>query len=309
MSGLSVPSTLHEGPGRTHDGKAWLGRLPDLVERARVRWDLRLGEPFTTGAAAWAAPADLPDGTTAVLKISFQHDEARYEAIALRAWHGRGVPLLIDENQQDWALLLERVEPGTPLAHAPLGVGERLAIAVDVQRQLLDAPEPADVPDMGKVCAGWASLLEERAERWGGRGAHPEHLELVQGAAGLLRSLPTSDHPRVVVHGDLNPGNVLRARDRWVAIDPKPMRGDAAYDLWPLLEQLEDPFATADPATTLHDRVTLVAHRSGLDLQRIAAWGWARGAEYALWMAEEQQDDAAATRALDRVAVWARLAA
>ena len=54
-----------------------------------------------------------------VLKISFPHDEARHEAAALRAWHGHGVPRLLGAHEDDWALLLERIEPGTPLSRAP----------------------------------------------------------------------------------------------------------------------------------------------------------------------------------------------
>jgi streptomycin 6-kinase len=56
-------------------------------------------------------------------------------------------------------------------------------------------------------------------------------------ARGLLRELPPTAGRRVLLHGDFNPGNVLAGRTgTWVAIDPKPMIGDPAYDLWPLLE-------------------------------------------------------------------------
>ena len=87
------------------------------------------------------------------------------------------------------------------------------------------------------------------------------------------------------MHGDLNPGNVLAAGDgRWVAIDPKPMRGDPAYDLWPLLEQVDDPFAHPDPAAVLRERVGLLAGVLDLDADRVAAWGLARCTESALWV-------------------------
>ena len=111
-------------------------------------------------------------------------------------------------------------------------------------------------------------------------------------AAALLRTLP-GEAPGVVVHGDLNPGNILRSGAHgWVAIDPKPMRGDPAYDPWPLLEQVDDPFAHDD--AVLAGRVGLVAEVLGLDPWRIAAWGMARATEAALWTWDVLGDERAA---------------
>jgi streptomycin 6-kinase len=99
----------------------------------------------------------------------------------------------------------------------------------------------------------------------------------------LLRSLPGSADRTVVLHGDFNPGNVLSSGARWLAIDPKPMTGDPAYDPWPLLEQIDDPLP--QPTQILRDRVDLVAGALGLDPGRIVQWSIARRVETALWAA------------------------
>ncbi len=93
----------------------------------------------------------------------------------------------------------------------------------------------------------------------------------------------------MLLHGDFNPGNVLSAGDRWLAIDPKPMVGDPAYDPWPLLEQIDDPFQY--PRAVLRDRVRVVAGELDLDAQRIVDWSIARRVETALWAAHH--DDVA----------------
>ncbi len=101
------------------------------------------------------------------------------------------------------------------------------------------------------------------------------------------------------MHGDHNPGNVLAAeREPWLVIDPKPMTGDPAYDLCPLLMQVDDPFALPDPVSAVVDRTALVADRTGLDAERIHAWSVARLVESALWYVSrgeltEAQDNAA----------------
>jgi streptomycin 6-kinase len=161
------------------------------------------------------------------------------------------------------------------------------------------------VPSMAEVCAGWADLLTARALR-AGRFADTG---LVRTAADLLRSLPEPGAgTSALVHGDLNPGNVLRGPGgRWAAIDPKPMLGDPAYDLWPLLEQVDDPFAHADPEATLRARTELVADRVGLDPRRVAAWGLARGVEAGLWWWDRTGEEDGVRRRLAEAAVWARL--
>jgi streptomycin 6-kinase len=287
---------VREGLGRTPDGAAWLSRLPELVTRSVQRWGLVLGTPFESGASGWTAPARDAVDRDVVLKIVFPHDEARDEAAGLRAWHGRGAPALLDHDPADWALLLERVVPGTPLSGSP---AEQLTAGALVARTLHETSAAAElrVASMVDVCAAWGDVLERRAQT---------HGVDVRTAAGLLRTLP-AQVPGVVVHGDLNPGNILRSgTDRWVAIDPKPMRGDPAYDLWPLLEQVDDPFAHDD--TVLAGRVALVAGVLGLDPRRISAWGMARATESAMWVWDALGDERTARAGLDRARAWARVA-
>jgi streptomycin 6-kinase len=302
VAAARIPANLRTGVGRTPDGAAWLERLPALITRSAHRWRLTLGRPFLDGTAAWTAPVRDDAGRAAVLKISFPHDEARAEAAVLRAWGGRGAPALLADHPGDWALLLERVVPGTPLSAWDSAADERLRAGAAVASALRAAPDDVEVPSMRVVCARWADVLEERGRR------HRTDPGLVAVAADLLRTLPTTG-PADVVHGDLNPGNILRSGDgRWLAIDPKPLRGDPAYDPWPLLEQVDDPFEHPDPWAVLAPRVRLVADLLGLDADRVAAWGLARAMESALWIGDRLGDGPDLAAAIDRARVWGRLA-
>ena len=62
---------------------------------------------------------------------------------------------------------------------------------------------------------------------------------LVETGARLLEELPATATRCLVIHGDFNPTNILRAeREPWLAIDAKPMLGDPGYDLAPLVIQV-----------------------------------------------------------------------
>ena len=111
---VSVPAGL--GWWRSEPGGAeWLDRLPRLVEECAEQWSLRVGEPFSGGNVAWVAPAELPDGSKAVLKINFPEPESEREGEALALWGGEGAARLLAEDEGRRALLLERCEPGTQL--------------------------------------------------------------------------------------------------------------------------------------------------------------------------------------------------
>jgi streptomycin 6-kinase len=271
--------------GRIPAARPWLDSLPSLIESVRDEFDLRLEPPLHGGSCSWVAPARLPDGTSVIVKIGWPHREMLTEPAALRLWDGRGsVRLLLDDPARH-ALVLERCDPGEPLASSSLPAPERLRIGCSVLRRLWQAAPADSFELLGTVTAEWADLTEERLARLR-PGYDPG---LVAHGVRLLRSLPSSAGSRVLLHGDFNPGNVLSDGDGWLAIDPKPMVGDPAYDPWPLLEQVDDPFL--HPPHVLRDRIRLLAEELDLDAQRIVDWSIARRVETALWAAHH--DDVA----------------
>lgn len=303
---VPVPAALRNGAGRTPEGAAWLTTLPVLVARALDRWSLVAGEPYPAGSASWCAPVHRPGdpaGTALVLKVAFPHDEGRDEAAVLRAWGGRGAVRLVDAHAGDWALLLERVVPGTPLGAVRAPVPRRLGEAADVLRALHAAPAPAGLPALTDVAARWATLLEERAARAVADGVRVDPGQ-VRAATAVLRAPAGRTVP---LHGDLNPGNLLRAADGWCAVDPKALRGDPAYDPWPLLEQVGAPWRTPDPVRALRDRLLLVAERAGLDAPAVAGWSLARATEAALWERAHGAGAGRVHRRLRTAADWARV--
>jgi streptomycin 6-kinase len=292
--------------GRRGDGRIWLKKLPALVRQLQEHWSLRLGTPFHGGSCAWVAPVRLPDGGPAVLKVTWPHREAAGEADALELWDGNAAVRLYRRDRERHALLLERLDPGTELRSADgIPAEQRLVLAAAVLWELWSAPVPGrtTLERVGDVAAEWADGVEERMRRLR-PGFDPG---LVAHGARLLRELPTTSRREVVLHGDFNPGNVLAARRRpWLAIHAKPMIGDPAYDPWPLIGQVDDPFAHPEPHRVLAERGTVLADVLGEDADRLFAWSVARYVESALWEAS-RGDIGTGAAAMGRARVMADL--
>jgi streptomycin 6-kinase len=256
---------------REPGGAEWLDRLPGLVAGCAETWSLRLGDPYAGGNVAWVAPAELPDGTRAVLKVNFPERESEREGDALAFWAGEGAVRLLAEDEGRRALLLERCEPGTQLWAEPDSDGT-LRIAAGVLRELWRLPPAGHrFRALADLAAAWADELPASWERDG----RPYDRALLDMAVAFLREAGPSQGEQVVVHQDFHSGNVLRAsREPWLAIDPKPVVGEREFDTASLLrdrrwELRVDP----NPGKRIGRRLDLLSAELDLDRERTRGWG------------------------------------
>ena len=255
----------------TPAGAAWLTRLPQLVADCARDWQLTVRAPFAPGSVSWVAPAELPDGTRAVLKVNFPDAESEHEAAALEWWGGEGAVRLLAHDAERRALLVERCEPGGSLSTV---ADEQAAnrIAAGVLRRLLGRPAPPQAPfrSLRDEAARWAQELPARWARHG----RPFPRRLLDEAVELCDQLGSSQPASVVCHQDLHGGNVLSTGAGWVAIDPKPLIGEPAFDLASLLrDRLPALLRSSEPGRTVRRRVELLADELALDRTRVRGWG------------------------------------
>jgi streptomycin 6-kinase len=233
-------------------------------EAAVEHWQLRDPRPLDGGCIALVCEAG-----SAVLKLNPRghRDDAQLtgEGDALAFWEPTGaVPRLLGTRDEGFTLLMERLEPGTPLNETGVGWEEQLDLLGGLAATLHARAGPGDeFISMSEFCTDWDSAELKRLTE------------------------PVDDD--VLVHADLHGGNVLLHGAELRVIDPKGVRGDRHADIWALLEP-DAPPLPPDPqaaARTAWSWVTRYADAAGMDAQRAAAWTRVRAAAEAIWITDE----------------------
>lgn len=255
---------------------AWRAAVPQRLHSAASRWSLALGEILAEGEASCVVAARGPDGADLVVKCALPGQGIGAEAAALAAFRGRGAVRLVAADAAAGLLVLERARPGVPLS----ALAERDDDAAMRIAGRLVAALPVPPPDGGLFAeaAGWGRALAGA----GGRLPAP----LLERASGLLADLVASAPERLLLHGDLHPGNILCHGEGWVAVDPKGLIGERAAEAACLLRTPADPARLARASR----RVSILAEVTGLDRQRLAAWGLVGVVIAAAWAVEDAAD-------------------
>lgn len=266
------------------EGRAWLARLPTILASCEERWNLTISPPFSGLSFNYVAPAVRHDGTEVVLKVCALTDEFPYQPEALRLFDGRGMVRLLDCEPMDEVMLLERLSPGT-LLRSVQDDEEATSCMVSIMRQMW---RPVAQEHPFKTVQDWGKGFTRLRQRYGG-GTGPFPGALLKEAETLYAELSASMAEPVLLHGDLHHDNILAAeRQPWLAIDPKGLVGEPAYETgaWlrnPMPQLLEMP----QPGRILARRVDQLADELGFERARVRGWGLAQAMLSAWWGMED----------------------
>lgn len=265
-------------------GVAWLSDLPALVVRCERRWSLRVLPPVESLSYNYVAPAVRADGTAVILKLGVPSPELLTEMAALRLFDGCGSVRLLDADPEGGALLLEHLKPGTPLSSLT-DDAQATSIAVRVMKQLW-RPVPPEHPF--PTIAKWAAGIMRLRDRFDG-GTGPFPANWVERAECLFSELIGSMDEPVLLHGDLHHFNILAAeRLPWLAIDPKGVVGEPAYEVGALLRN-PLPRILSDPGVShiLARRLDQLAAELGFFRSRLRDWAVAQAVLAGWWSFED----------------------
>jgi streptomycin 6-kinase len=265
------------------EGREWLKRLPGILADCERRWDIKIGAPLFDLSFNYVVPAARADGTDVIVKVCSPTGEFSQEAEALRLFDGHGMVRLLNYDTANEAMLLERLLPGMLLRDVE-DDEQATASAANVMRQLW-RPVPADHPF--KTVQDWGEGFARLRQRYGGENG-PFPKQLLEEAEALYAELSATMAEPVLLHGDLHHYNILAAeREPWLAIDPKGLVGEPAYESGAWLRNPLDLLELSQPGRLLARRIDQLSELLGLDRARVRGWGLAQAMLSAWWSVED----------------------
>jgi streptomycin 6-kinase len=272
--------------------ESWLDALPPVLSDLGERWEIEFDSLVRRGSMSVVIRCRTAEGRFAVLKISPDRRRVLDEAAALRKWRTVHVPAVLAVDERAGALLIEAIEPGTPLIESS-GYPSVESVALLLRSLHADGePDSAYRPVADRI----AYLFESSRKLYEWEPALAELIppELYERGRELALQLAAGGSRTVLLHGDLTPVNVLDGGDErgLVAIDPAPCLGDPAFDAIDLV------LWRAKDVGTITARVERLAPAIGAEAGRLRDWCAAFAGMVALEIAEASGDFRAEVEAL-----------
>jgi streptomycin 6-kinase len=235
------------------------------------RWSLTVdGSPIPT-ACSDLLPV-VRNGVPAMLKIARTQEERR--GASLLDWYAGDGAVRVLEIEGP-ALLMERPRGDQSLAelsHSDRDDQATKILCATVQKLHThrDRPPPGDLVPLDVWFRSLTSTVNPLLAR----------------SLAIARELLADERRPIHLHGDIHHGNVLYDNDRgWLAIDPKGLRGEDAFDYSNIF--CNPDFVTATARAVFFRRLEIVSEAAAVDRRRMLKWVLAYAGLSAAWGMED----------------------
>jgi streptomycin 6-kinase len=248
------------------------------LSRAMIRWSLSRATLIAETPRSWVYKVEQDGRSPAVLKqLKPGVGDEELRGSALLAWYaGQGAATVFDAA--DGILFMEWLDGKTLGDAARAGHDEEATVAIATLVKELHQPREADPPPLEPLRLRYRTLFEMKPSRWPGKSR-----DLLARAVGIAHGLFDKPAPSLPLHGDLHHDNIVASPRGWLAIDPKGLIGDPAYEVANVFQNPErgeklviDPRRIARLADTF-------AERLGYSRKRILAYAATHAALSATW--------------------------
>lgn len=279
-------------------GQQWLEQIPEIIKEYEQKWSIKVLPPYNL-TYNYVAPTIGKEGMNTVLKIGFPEDkEFKNEVEALKFFNGNGVTKLIKADKKNAVILIEQINPGTPLSK--LEDDEKATRIIARLMKKLWKPLPKNHPFI--TVSEWTIALRQYPHR----SHRPVPMDLVEIAKKLFQELIASSQRPILTHADLHHDNVLSSnRDEWLAIDPKGIAAEPAYETTAMIR---NPYKKISKMRNIEEllkkRILILAEELNFNPGRIHKWCLAQTILSGVWTSEEENDTVHALkviRALQRI--------
>ena len=252
------------------------------LSRAMIRWSLSRAEPVAETPTSWLYRVEQNGRNPAALKLLKPGSgEEERRSGALLAWYaGEGAATVFDMAED--AVFMEWLD-GIPLGNpARDGRDAEATEAFGHVVALLHKPRTDPPAGLIPLRQRFHALFDMSAGRW----PHTAR-DLFARSIGIAHTLFDKPAASIPLHGDLHHGNIISSPRGWLAVDPKGLVGDPAYDL---ANAFLNPI-DAQALVTAPERIARLAGsfsaRLALTRKRLLGWACAHAALSACWDLED----------------------
>jgi streptomycin 6-kinase len=262
-------------------GKKWLSDLPSVIKSLKTSWKLHDITPVKNMTFNYVAKAITTTGQPVILKIGYDPKSIENEKQALIYFNGNGSIKLIDHAEKYHALLLQQAISGITLTSF---YPHQIDLVIDCYTSTMKKLHSKHLPSKYNYphISEWLQAIDKLTPN------HHIPASLLTNVISLKNKLLKTIATEVFLHGDLHHDNILKHNNEWLAIDPKGVIGEtafeiAAFDFMYLNELAND----INVNNTVETRINLLAKKADLDAQRIKDWILVRLVLMAAWNIED----------------------
>ena len=254
------------------------GDLLDRIQNLTREWRLTIEESFETETSVISYANR--DGQSLVLKVVKRENDEWNAGNVLSVFGGNGMVRV--HQYTDGAMLLERLRPGTSLAHIAGDGGDEQA--TDILARVIEQMSPREAPNGCATVTDWAKAFD----RYLATDDMRIPRGLVESAQQMFADLGASQSRPRLLHGDLHHYNVLSDSNRgWLAIDPKGVTGELEYEIGAVLR---NPYQHPElflSRPVIERRLKQFTSRLSLNYERTVRWAFAQAVLSAIWDVED----------------------
>jgi streptomycin 6-kinase len=261
-----MPAMMNQSPVET------------ALSRALIRWSLTKSTPVAETATSWIFRVEQNGRNFAALKIlkPLAAVEERRGAMLMNWYGGEGAATVFDMHGD--TIFMEWLDGGTLGDPVRAGKDDEGTIAIATVISNLHRPR-ADVPDgLEPLRDRFQALFDTDVRSW----PHTAR-DLYARSCGIALKLFDRPSAQIPLHGDMHHDNVLSSDRGWLAIDPKGLIGDPAYDLANIFINPKGAAHLATDPRRIAARVDILSQRLDYPRKRILGWAAAHAALSACW--------------------------
>ncbi|UJW85133.1 aminoglycoside phosphotransferase family protein [Devosia sp. SL43] len=247
------------------------------LSRALIRWSLTKSTPVAETPTSWIFRVEQNGRNFAALKILKAHEtEERRGSMLLNWYGGEGAATVFDMHGD--TIFMEWLDGGTLGDPVRAGKDDEGTIAIATVVASLHRPR-ADVPEgLLPLRERFQTLFDTDVRVW------PQTArDLYARASGIAFKLFDRPSAQIPLHGDIHHDNILSSDRGWLAIDPKGLIGDPAYDLANVFINPKGAAHLAVDPRRIAARADILSERLPYGRKRILGWAAAHAALSACW--------------------------